>query len=103
MSPGKAAAQTGHAYVGCLHSNLSYPLVAEYLSTSIGTKVCLQAPTLRDLINAWSSAIRAGIPAFLVTDEGCLNFFEGRPTVTALGIGPIPGSAPFLRKFRLLS
>jgi len=103
MSPGKAAAQAGHAYVGCLFYHLSHPLVAEYLSAFIGTKVCLQAPTLRDLIHAWSFAIRAGIPAFLVTDEGCLNFFEGRPIVTALGIGPFSGSAPFLRKFRLLT
>ena len=103
MSPGKAAAQAGHAYVGCLHSHLHYPLVADYLSAPISTKVCLQAPTFRDLIRAWSCAIRAGIPAFLVTDEGCLNFFEGRPIVTALGIGPVSGSASFLRKFRLLS
>ena len=103
MSPGKAAAQAGHAYVGCLHSHLQHPLVAEYLSVPIGTKVCLQTPHLRDLILAWSCAIRAGLPAFLVTDEGCLNFFEGKPIVTALGIGPIKGSASFLRKFRLLS
>ena len=103
MSPGKAAAQAGHAYVGCLHSHLFHPLVAEYLRVPIGTKVCLQAPSLRDLIRAWSCAVRAGIPAFLVTDEGCLNFFEGRPTVTALGLGPISGPAPFLRKYRLLS
>jgi len=103
MSPGKAAAQAGHAYVGCLQFNPHHPLVAEYLSVPIGTKVCLQAPTLRELIRAWSCAVQAGIPAFLVTDEGCLNFFEGRPIVTALGVGPIKGSAPFLRKFRLLS
>lgn len=103
MSPGKAAAQAGHAYVGCLHSNLLHPLVAEYLSAPISTKVCLQAASLREIIRAWSCATHAGIPAFLVTDEGCLNFFEGRPIVTALGIGPIPGTDPLLRKFRLLS
>jgi len=103
MSPGKAAAQAGHAYVGCLNFHSFHPLVADYLSAAIGTKVCLQADSLRELIRAWSHAVRAGIPAFLVTDEGCLNFYGGRPTVTALGIGPISGSAPFLRKFRLLS
>ena len=103
MSPGKAAAQAGNAYVGCLHSSLSHPLVAEYLSVFIGTKVCLQAPTLRDLIRAWSFATCAEIPAFLVTDEGCPNFYDGRPVITALGIGPISGTAPFLRKFRLLT
>jgi peptidyl-tRNA hydrolase len=63
MSPGKAAAQAGHAYVGCLHSSLSHPLVAEYLSVSIGTKVCLQAPTLRDLIEArFASFIKRVVP-----------------------------------------
>lgn len=103
MSPGKAAAQAGHAYVGCLHSHLHHPLVADYLSLPIGTKVCLHAPTLRELLRAWSCAVQAGIPAFLVTDEGCPHFFEGKPTITAVGIGPIPRSAPFLRKFRLLS
>ncbi len=103
MSPGKAAAQAGHAYVGSLHSHLSHPLVAEYLSQSIGTKVCLRASSLRDLLRAWSQATFAGIPAFLVIDEGCLDFFGGCPIVTALGIGPVCGSAPFLRKFPLLS
>ncbi len=103
MSPGKAAAQAGHAYVGCLHSHPPHPLVAEYLSAPIGTKVCLQSDSLRELIRTWSHAVREGIPAFLVTDEGCLNFYAGRPIVTALGIGPFSGTAPFLRKFRLLS
>jgi peptidyl-tRNA hydrolase len=103
MSPGKAAAQAGHAFVGCLHSHLSHPLVAEYLCPAIGTKVCLRASSLRDLLRAWSLARLAGIPVFLVTDEGCLNFFAGRPIVTALGVGPIRGSAPFLRNHPLLS
>jgi peptidyl-tRNA hydrolase len=103
MSPGKAAAQAGHAYVGCLFSAPSHPLVQSYLNQPIGTKVCLRAPSLRELLQVWFAATRDGVPVFLVTDEGCLNFFEGRPVVTAIGVGPVSGPHSYLRKFRLLS
>jgi len=100
MSPGKAASQSGHAFIGAVHSNITHPNTLEYLSEVIGTKVCLEAPNLRSMITAWVDAQLNSIPAFLVHDSGCENFYEGKPIVTSLGIGPCP-TAKFLRKFKL--
>jgi PTH2 family peptidyl-tRNA hydrolase len=37
---------------------------------------------------AENAAKEAGIPYFRVIDSGCPNFFDGKPIVTALGLGP---------------
>ena len=92
MSPGKIASQAGHAYLGAyiqalqLNAKLATDYSVEH-PTSPGTKVCLKA-TLSQLLKAKEAAEAAGIPAFLVIDSGCENFFNGQPTVTAVGIGP---------------
>jgi hypothetical protein len=39
-------------------------------------------------MQARDEAKALGIPHFLVVDSGCQNFFNGSPTVTALGLGP---------------
>ena len=93
MSPGKTASQAGHAYVGAAFEaqRLLPEVLAEYHSempASPGTKVCLSAPNLEKLLRARDMAAEAGIPHFLVVDSGCPNFFNGEPTVTALGLGP---------------
>lgn len=92
MTPGKTASQAGHAYLGAyiqaLQQNPS--LAAEYTADhpdSPGTKVCLES-NLAGIMRAVDEAKRLGIPHFLVVDSGCKNFFDGQPTVTALGIGP---------------
>jgi len=90
MDAGKSASQAGHAYLGAF-LNAETSLQKEYHSefpAHPGTKVCLTSKTLSQLLRAKDEAEAAGIPAYLVTDSGCKNFFDGRPTITALGIGP---------------
>ena len=90
MSPGKIASQAGHAYLGAfLQASSSFQ--NEYHSEfpqHPGTKVCLQAKNLYSLFRAKQEAEEADIPTYLVTDSGCANFFNGEPTITALGLGP---------------
>lgn len=90
MDAGKIASQAGHAYLGAF-INAEKSLQADYHSefpNSPGTKVCLAAKNLAMLLRAKDEADAAGIPAYLVTDSGCANFFNGEPTITALGLGP---------------
>ena len=90
MGQGKTASQAGHAYLGAF-LNANSDLQKEYHSEfpqHPGTKICLAAKNLHHLLRAKEEAEAAGIPAYLVTDSGCENFFGGEPTVTALGLGP---------------
>lgn len=90
MEPGKIASQAGHAYLGAfIHADKD--LQSEYHSefpASPGTKVCLAVKNLDQLLRAQAEATAAGVPSYLVTDSGCANFFNGEPTITALGLGP---------------
>jgi peptidyl-tRNA hydrolase len=78
-------------------------VAAAYAADPPGTKVCLQA-NLTALLRAKQEAEQAGLPVFLVVDSGCPNFFEGRPTITALGFGPSAKSQvpKFITKLKLL-
>ncbi len=90
MDAGKTASQTGHAYLGAF-LNATPELQSEYHSEfpkHPGTKVCLAAKNLCHILRAKEEAEAAGIPTYLVTDTGCKNFFNGEPTITALGLGP---------------
>jgi len=90
MDTGKTSSQAGHAYLGAF-INANSDLQKEYhteFPEHPGTKVCLAAKNLDQLLRAKEQAKAAGIPAYLVTDSGCANFFGGKPTVTALGLGP---------------
>lgn len=90
MDTGKTSSQAGHAYLGAFtnaNANLQQAYHSEF-PQSPGTKVCLAAKNLDQLLRAKEEAEAAGISAYLVTDSGCSNFFNGEPTVTALGLGP---------------
>lgn len=90
MAEGKKISQAGHAYLGAF-LNASSDLQKEYHSeypAHPGTKVCLEAKNLHHLLRAKEEAEAAGVPTYLVTDSGCENFFGGKPTITALGLGP---------------
>lgn len=89
MTPGKAASQAGHAFLGSfLSSQSSRPEVARaYAADLPGTKVALTA-SYSHLLRAADLCASSGIPHFLVVDSGCPDFFGGEPTVTALGFGP---------------
>jgi peptidyl-tRNA hydrolase, PTH2 family len=106
MSAGKIASQAGHAYLGAFLQcqELDPQLLAEYLKSFPGTKVCLKAKNLETLLRAHARAQCAGIPCSLITDSGCPNFFNGQPIITALGLGPANESQikHITRRFELL-
>lgn len=108
MTPGKAASQAGHAYLGAYIQalQLNPQLAAEYCAEhprSPGTKVCLEG-NLNRITQAVEEAKWLGIPHFLVVDSGCTNFFNGEPIITALGIGPAKKHEiqTITRRFQLL-
>jgi peptidyl-tRNA hydrolase len=90
MGPGKIASQAGHAYVeSILQAQAQDPnRFNAYRADGLGTKVCLAIPTLEELLEVQRRCQEKGIPCALITDSGCPNFFEGKPTITALGVGP---------------
>lgn len=108
MTPGKMASQAGHAYLGAyLQALASDPSSASAYTAehpdSPGTKVCLQGD-LNDISRALQQAQDLGLPHFLVIDSGCKNFFDGQPTITALGLGPAKRHQiqTITRRFKLL-
>ena len=107
MDAGKTASQAGHAYVGAFVRCQDRAILDAYhqdFPQSPGTKVCLKAKNLDQLLRAEAAAKEAGIPCFLVVDSGCPNFFNGEPTITALGIGPATKDQVkhITKKFQLL-
>lgn len=105
MTPGKIASQGGHAYLGAYLDAVSKApdTAARYAQEAPGTKVCLQG-NLNDILKAADKAERLDLPHFLVVDSGCANFFNGEPTVTALGLGPATHEQvnSITKKFHLL-
>lgn len=91
MSAGKLASQAGHAFLGAYLLCRDAERLKEYhrdFPQSPGTKVCLQARDLTQLLHVEQSAQVAGLSFFRVVDSGCENFFGGQPIVTAVGFGP---------------
>src|SRR5262245_3524607 len=105
MSAGKLASQAGHAFLDAYLQTLQTnpPLAAEYKLEHHGIKVCLEARSLHALQRAHEDARASGLPCALVTDLG-YTWFDGVPTITALGIGPTrQGQVQHITKrFRLL-
>lgn len=107
MSPGKIASQSGHAFLGSYLQCRDPKILQEYhkeFPASPGTKVCLKVKNLEQLLLAELKAKELGIPYFRVIDSGCANFFNGEPTITALGLGPATREQmdKITRKFKLL-
>lgn len=91
MTSGKIASQAGHAFLGAFLRCADAARLTEYhknFPQSPGTKVCLQARNLDQLLRVEQAARDAGLPIFRVVDSGCENFFGGQPIITALGMGP---------------
>jgi peptidyl-tRNA hydrolase, PTH2 family len=107
MSVGKIASQAGHAYLGAYLQNKDSEVLKAYHSefpSSPGTKVCLKVQNLNQLLKAEEQAKEAGLPFFRVVDSGCSNFYNGDPTITALGIGPVTKAQinHITRRFQLM-
>lgn len=92
MPAGKLAAQCGHAYLNAHEqAQLQRPdVTSQYKGTGNGTKICMYARNLGQLIRAYRDAQAAGIPCALIIDRGHVlpPHFDGQPIITALGIGP---------------
>jgi peptidyl-tRNA hydrolase len=98
--------QSSHAALGAF-VNSSPEIQKAYhaeFPTSPGTKVCLQIDNLDQLLIAEEKAKEAGLSFFRVVDSGCQNFFNGEPTITALGIGPATKSQikHITKRFKLI-
>lgn len=106
MSSGKLCSQAGHAYLGAF-INANADLQKAYHSEfpeHPGTKICLTAKSINHILTAKEMAESSGISTFLVTDSGCSNFFDGKPIITALGLGPATKDQikHITRRFQLL-
>ena len=93
MSPGKLAAQCGHAFASAHEkAKLDRPeITSAYKGTGEGTKIVMYAKSLETLVRAYRDMQKAGLPHHLVIDRGhkLAPHFTGEPIVTALGIGPV--------------
>ena len=101
MNKGKLASQAGHAF---LESFLAAGATRQsaYHADGLGTKICLAIRNEMQLHLLYEQAKEAGLPCTLIEDSGRNTCFNGVPTCTAVGIGPILAvEAPFLRKFKL--
>ncbi len=105
MTPGKMASQASHAAVqaslACLDN--APDRFRKYQDGTFGTKVVLHADEAK---MRWlhELAVERRIPCALIEDSGHAAFHDGRPTVTALGIGPIQRhELKELRKLQLVA
>ena len=93
MAPGKLSAQCGHAFVNAWDkARVQRPEISgQYKGTGNGTKICMYAKNLGQLLRAYRDAQAAGLPCDLIIDRGHVlpgTAFDGKPIITALGIGP---------------
>ena len=101
MSPGKAAAQSGHATLGAYRraKRLCPNAVRDWLR--IGQmKITVKCPTLQELIELEEKCAAAGLNTCLIRDAGHTEIEPGSRTV--LAVGPAPASAidPFTRHLK---
>lgn len=95
MRRGKEIAQGAHASMSFLTKNINRKgdfireiskKELEWIFNSF-TKIVLQVPDWQSLIDVYDKAQNAGITAHLIIDNGTTEF-NGRPTATAVAIGP---------------
>ncbi len=101
MPAGKAAAQAAHAALGAYEAAAAANR-PEVLAAwrEMQTKIALRAPSGNVLMRLRETLSGRGVPCCLVRDAGLTVFKE--PTLTALGVGPVPRSeVPELRKFQV--
>lgn len=105
MSPGKAAAQAGHAWVDTILLHPTNPDTITYRELRPGTKVTLSGGSDKDLLKLADRLSACGAPFTLIYDQGHVEppHFDGTLILTALGAGPfLRGEEPsFLRKLPL--
>ena len=98
MPKGKLAAQVAHASMGALLNDgmltehmLSLPLSTyahEWLNGSF-TKVCVRCDSEEEMLDIYKRVLDDGYPCAKIIDNG-RTVFNGVPTLTTIGIGPLP-------------
>jgi PTH2 family peptidyl-tRNA hydrolase len=87
LSPGKLAAQVGHASVDCaLKAQKHQPSVFRAWFEEGQKKVVVKAPTIDELYKLKFEAERRGLTTALIQDAGHTELPPG--TITVLGVGP---------------
>ncbi|MHB8584294.1 MAG: peptidyl-tRNA hydrolase Pth2 [Thermoplasmatota archaeon] len=87
LSPGKLAAQVGHAAVSCALKAQRYdPRGFQAWWDEGQKKVVLKANTTQELFSLKEEAERMGLSTALITDAGHTELPPG--TITCLGVGP---------------
>jgi len=93
MPPGKLAAQCGHAFLNAYERaiELRPGITSSYKGTGNGTKICMYAKNLAQLLRAYREACAASLPCELIIDRNHVlaPHFDGNPIMTAIGIGPV--------------
>jgi len=94
MTAGKAASQAGHAFLDSF-LNANDNNKETYLSQVGGTKVVLGVDSEARLREIYNNAVKLGLPASLIEDDG---------VATAAGIGPAPRHLirPLTRRLSLM-
>jgi peptidyl-tRNA hydrolase len=92
MTAGKLCAQSGHTFeMAYKKAEIERPdITSQYKGTGNGTKICMWARNLGQLIRAYRDCQSANIPCKIIIDRSSimLPHFDGNPIITALGIGP---------------
>ena len=91
---GKYCAQASHASLGaflnCSNRMDTEPLAGQYMNQWLYDsfiKIVLYTESLEEILDLYQKVEENKIPCALITDNGTTEF-HGKPTVTALGIGP---------------
>ena len=94
MTAGKAASQAGHAFLESFLKATAAD-IRTYLSGIGGTKVVLGVDSEARLREIYANAVRLGLPASLIEDDGI---------ATAAGIGPAPRNLirPLTKRLNLM-
>lgn len=101
MSVGKAASQGGHAFLQAFMAADEDRRKA-YHKDGLGTKICLSVKNLGQLMAVYRKSIELGLPCALIEDTGRNTTFNGVPTISAVGIGPLTAEeATVLRRIQL--
>ena len=92
MSPGKAAAQSGHATLGAYRRGMRRCPNAVRDWLRIGQmKITVKCPTVQELLELQEKCAAAGLNCYLIRDAGHTEIEPGSRTV--LAVGPAPASA----------
>ena len=92
MSPGKAAAQSGHATLGAYRRGMRLCPQSCRDWLRIGQmKITVKCPSVQELLELETACAAAGLNTYLIRDAGHTEIEPGSRTV--LAVGPAPASA----------